>query len=159
MMGLCLEIQCHLKVPLCNIIRHHVTSPHGVMMSLMTSLGKNTDKEGTKWKGRQCSGVFISFVHVLFLVLLVQYLSIQHMTDYVHHIMNSFWNWIRILFLVRIWFSWGSSSPIYSGTGLATPITCEVFIPLEQFERITQNQSLRFPIIFTDGNILFIWFL
>ena len=77
-----------------NIIRHHVTSRHGVMMSRMTSLGKNTDKEGTKWKGRQCSGVFICFVHVIFLVLLVQYLRIQHMTDYVHHMMNSFWNWI-----------------------------------------------------------------
>ena len=32
----------------------------------------------------------------------------------IHH---SFCNWIRILFLVRIWFSRGSSSPSYSGTG------------------------------------------
>ncbi len=31
--------------------------------------------------------------------------------------------WIRILFLVRIWLSRGSSSPIYSGTGFAVPVT------------------------------------
>ncbi len=39
---------------------------------------------------------------------------------------NSFCNWIRILFLVRtcrIWFFWSSSSPVYSGTGFAIPVT------------------------------------
>ncbi len=36
---------------------------------------------------------------------------------------NSFCNWIRILFLIRIWFSRGSSSPICSVTGSAIPIT------------------------------------
>ncbi len=30
------------------------------------------------------------------------------------NIINNFWNWIRILFLTRIWFSPGSSSPIYN---------------------------------------------
>ncbi len=43
---------------------------------------------------------------------------------------NSFCNWIRILFLVRIW---GSLSPIYSWTGFATPITWEIFTPIEQW--------------------------
>ncbi len=38
-------------------------------------------------------------------------------------IMNSFCNWIRILFLIRIWFSRSSSSPINSGTGFAIPVT------------------------------------
>ena len=46
---------------------------------------------------------------------------------------NSFWSWIRITELIKIWFSLGSSSPIYSVTGWRIPITWEVFIAIQQY--------------------------
>ncbi len=39
---------------------------------------------------------------------------------------------LELLFLVRIWFSRGSSSPIYSETGFATPITVPLLIGDEE---------------------------
>ncbi len=36
--------------------------------------------------------------------------------------------WIKILFLVRIWFSQGSSSPIYSGTGCKSIFLTATFV-------------------------------
>ncbi len=46
--------------------------------------------------------------------------------------LNSFLSWIRIIELIKIWFSLGSSSPIYSVTGGTIPITCELFIAIQQ---------------------------
>ena len=34
--------------------------------------------------------------------------------------MNSFWSWIKIAELIKIWFSPGSLFPIYNVTGCAT---------------------------------------
>ena len=45
---------------------------------------------------------------------------------------NSFWSWIRIIELIKIWVSPGSSSPIYSVTGCTIPITWDLFIPIQQ---------------------------
>ncbi len=42
---------------------------------------------------------------------------------------NSFCNWIRILFLIRIWFSPGLSSPIYSVTDSARHCRLEMKSP------------------------------
>ena len=48
-------------------------------------------------------------------------------------VINSFWSWVRILLPIKIWFSTGSTSPIYSVTGCAIPITWELFIPIQQW--------------------------
>ncbi len=44
----------------------------------------------------------------------------------IYSIYNSFLSWIRIIELIKIWFSLGSSSPIYSVTGWTIPITWEM---------------------------------
>ncbi len=49
---------------------------------------------------------------------------------------KSFWSWIRITELIKIWFSLGSSSPIYSVTGWTIPITWGLFIAIHQWHRI-----------------------
>ncbi len=66
------------------------------------------------------------------LILLWLYLS-RSKVRLTNIIFNSFCFWIRILFLIIIWFSLGSSSPIYSVTGSAMPITLELFIAIRQW--------------------------
>ena len=48
-----------------------------------------------------------------------------------HCMYNSFWSWIRIIKLIKVWVSPGSSSPIYSGTGCTILIIWELFIPIQ----------------------------
>ena len=65
---------------------------------------------------------------VLFLIIWRQVLPVALIFTF-----NSFWSWIRITELIKIWFSLGSSSPIYSVTGGTIPITCELFIAIQQW--------------------------
>ncbi len=76
---------------------------------------------------------------------------------------NSFCFWIRILLLIRIWFSRSSSSPIYSGTGFAIPITwgssfggcCQTSSTVVGDEEPQENQILTRKIILIQFQKLF----
>ncbi len=57
-------------------------------------------------------------------------------------IYNSFWSWIRFTELIKIWFSLGSSSPIYSVTGctILHSMAMKLYFTLEIGDE-SQNQT------------------
>ncbi len=77
----------------------------------------NSSESGPLNQCHNLSASLVSSNYYFNLLQVHRYILFLDTSSVQNAVFNSFWSWIRITGLIKIWFSLGSSSPIYSVTG------------------------------------------